>query len=137
MSATPTLVTNVKDSAVTLATADGTTTKTLLTADASWWTLVQFQATSDDTAARVLSIYKSVGGTEYLQGSISVPALAGTDAAVAVKNILIDPLICAPIFDQNGNKVWHIETGTILKVKVTTAVTTAKTITISTVALKS
>lgn len=138
MSSTPTLPTNVKDAAVTIVAADASALKTILTADAIFWNVVSLIVCSDDTSARVLQFFKTIGGTDYLIGSVNIPTLSGTDGTNPPVDILANAQFKQAIFDAFGNKIMPIDgAGTVvLKVKSLTTVTAAKTITVTAVVVK-
>ncbi len=137
MSDTAVLVQAVRSKSVTIVNADASNLKTVCTAASTFWYLQSLVITSDDTSNRVVSFYVTIGATDYLIGSVTVPTLAGTDGVVAAKQVLSDPLFAAAILDALGNAVFPLETAIILKAKTTTTVTSGKTVTITATATES
>lgn len=65
--------------------ADTTTKKTLITADATNGSRIDaLNISSTDTATVVLNFYVSIGGTDYFRGSVTVVTLTGTAGAATV-----------------------------------------------------
>jgi hypothetical protein len=112
----------------TIVNADGTAKKTIFTADATNGSILTgIAVTSDDTADRVLNVYLTLGGTDYLVGAVPVPLTAGSVSTVPAVNLLA--LSYLPWL--NGDGTWGLSPGAIVKVAVQVAVTAAKTITIA------
>lgn len=114
-----------KTEAVTLVNADGTTSKTLLTAGADDAIVKSLLITSTDTSARVVELILDDGTTEFVLASFNVAITAGTDGATAV----VDALTASGLpLDSAGKKILPLETGMELKVRAQVAVTAAKVI---------
>lgn len=64
--------------------ADTTVAKAIVTAPGGPWHLFEITVTSDDTAARVIDIFVRSGSTNFLLGSISIPAGSGLAGVVPV-----------------------------------------------------
>lgn len=121
----PPFVQTPRVAALKLVNGTGTTITDVLAAGSLGTRIDKIGASSNDTAARVVQIYLTNGGVDYLLGSVSVSALAGNDGATAGANFLntsINPLIVDGILT--------IPTGWTLRAAVTTAVTAAKTLTV-------
>lgn len=137
MSSTPVLPVGVENKPVTIVAADTSSLKTILTAGDVFWDVVALTVTSDDTSNRILSFYVTIGGTDYLIGSVVVPLAAGTDGVVAVKDVIGDSGWKYFVYDPNGNKMLRLIAGALLKVKSTTTLTAAKTVTVVAMVVKS
>lgn len=116
------------NNSITLVNADGTALKLLFTAGADDSDVDSITVTSSDTVARILSLYVTRGGVDYILGTVTIGAGTGTDGF----NFNIDLL--NPINFQGlplnnvGKPYLRLKSGDTLKVAVTTAVTAAKTI---------
>lgn len=132
----PVLPQSVRTLPVTLVNGDGTTAKTLFTADGTLNRIEALNVTSDDTSNRVLQVLLTVGATDYLLGSVTIPTLAGTDGVVAAVNVLASSLFQGAITDAYGNRVLPLDTGVVVKVKAPVAITSAKTMTITAIVTK-
>lgn len=128
MSANPKLISTVRNLAIVLQNADGTSFKTLgITPPADGSRVKALHITSDDTAAQVLQFCVTKGGTDYVLGEISVPAGSGTDGSSNAVNGLNATKM--PGLQTDGIVRWlDLANGSELKVKSKTAVTAAKTI---------
>lgn len=133
MSATPALISTVRNPAIRLQNADGTTFKTLaISPPAAGTRLKALHITSDDTAAQTLQLAVTIGGVDYVIGEIGVPAGAGTDstggsAGTPSVNGLNPSKM--PALQTDGLTFWlELANGSELKIRSKTAVTAAKTI---------
>ena len=129
MSTTPAFLSNVKDVAIVIQNADGTTFKTVLAGPTSGGRIKSLIATSDDTTARVLQICKTIGAVDYVLGEVSVPVGAGTDGSTPAVNLLEGNNM--PGLQTDGlQRFFDLANGTTLKIRSKVAVTAAKTINI-------
>jgi hypothetical protein len=128
MSAQPTLISTVRDVAIKIQNADGTAVKSLgVAAPAAGTRIKALHITSDDTAAQVLQIYKTIGGVDYLLGEVSVPIGAGSDGATNAVNGLAGTRM--PALQTDGINKWiDVASGTTINIKSKVAVTAGKTI---------
>lgn len=103
---------------------------TVWTAGANDGVLKAFGATSTDTSSPTLQVFVNIGGsgTDLLVGSIPITANSGNNGQTAAVDILRSILIPWLSYDAYGNKVFHAQAGTTIKVSTTTAVTSGKTI---------
>lgn len=127
MNKDPYFLENVKSCQAVIQNADGTALKTVLTPGAEGSRLKSLSACSDDTSDRLLQLWVTVGGVDYLLGTISVPDLSGTDAtnkAVAALNGVDSPWVQS----DGVNYFLDLPSGAVLKAKTTTTVTSGKTI---------
>lgn len=121
----PIFTLSVETAVQDIVNADSTTPQTLVTAGANGARVVAVTATTDDTAAIDYSLYLQRGGagTNFLLGTVSVPAGAGNTSSVAAVDLL-DPAKIKGL-DLDGTLILG---GTdVLKVAARTAVTAAKT----------
>lgn len=128
MSANPKLVSNVRNVGITLVNADGTSLKSLGVAPPADGTRIKsLTATSDDTVARVLQLWNTIGGTDYLLGEVTVPVGAGSDGSTPAVNLLNATNM--PGLQTDGISHWlDLANAGNLKIKTKVAVTAAKTI---------
>jgi len=128
MSATPKLISTIRNPAIRIQNADGTAFKTIGVAPVADGSRVKaIHITSDDTSAQVLQFCVTIGGVDYILGEIAVPIGAGTDSAANSVNGLNPAKM--PSLQTDGIAHWlDLATGSDLKVRSKTAVTAAKTI---------
>lgn len=115
----------VETAAQDFVNADGTTPQDVVTAGAEGCLVYTLNATTDDTAAIDYSVYvqRNGAGTNWLLGTVSVPAGSGNVSGTAAVDLL-DPSKLKGL-DGDGNLILG---GTDkLKVAPRTAVTAAKT----------
>lgn len=127
MSAAPIFVGSINVGQQTFVNADGTTKKTLLTAGSSGSRVDTISATSDDTSTRVMQLWITSAGTDYLLGEVSITLGAGSDGstkAISCLNTTDLPWVRS----EGGNPVIYLESGEVLKAMMKVAVTAAKTI---------
>lgn len=115
--------------------ADTTTLKTVITAGANGSLIDSIVVSSDDGSAKDVQFWTNTGGVDYLLFTVQIPANSGFTSSVSIKSALDDQragATSAPLgwytLDSNGNKLLRLAAGEILKAKVLTAVTAAKTI---------
>lgn len=128
MSANPTLISTVRNLAIKLQNADGTSFKSLAIAPPAAGSRVHaLHITSDDTADQTLQLCVTISGVDYVLGEISVPDGSGTNGTDAAVKGLNPTKI--PALQNDGISYWlDLATGSELKIKSKTAVTAAKTI---------
>lgn len=128
MSAQPTLISTVRDVAIKIQNADAANLKSLGVAPVAAGTRIKaLHITSDDTVARVLQIYKTIAGVDYLLGEIDVPIGAGSDGATNAVNGLAGTRM--PALQTDGINKWiDVANGTTINVKSKVAITAGKTI---------
>jgi len=106
-----------KNAAITLVNADGTTTKTLLTAGTDGAKIKAIYVCSDDTTDRYVALYIRVSAADYLIGRTLVKAGAGTGSYPNIQLL---------------NDIWgceeglNIEASGVVKVAALSAVTALK-----------
>jgi hypothetical protein len=127
MTATPVFPQSIKNGAVQIANADASNLKTIITPGANGARVDSLLVSSTDTSARDLQLVVTKGGVDYILGTLSVPANTGNTNALAMLNALahanIGPFL---INDLNGNKILFLESGSVLKAKTLTTVTSAR-----------
>jgi len=110
--------------------ADTTALKTIFTAGADDSIVKLLTVCSDDTASRIIQLWKTYGGYDYLLTTVTIPALSGFNGT-APRISLLNPVNMPGItIDKDGNYILQMKGTHLLKAAVTTTVTTAKTITI-------
>jgi hypothetical protein len=132
MSANPKLISTVRNPAIRIQNADGTTFKSLAIAPPGDGARVKaLHITSDDTADQVLQFAVTIGGVDYVLGEISVPDGSGTNSTDNAVNGLNATKM--PALQTDGIAYWlDLATGSDLKVRSKTAVTAGKTINVFT-----
>lgn len=115
----------------TIVPADTTTLRTVYTAGSNDSVVKQLQVVSDDSSARVLNVYINNTSTDYLLGSVNVPASSGSNGTAAAVDLLGGTLMPGLVYDANGKRVLPLPAGYILKVSSQTTVTTGKTVTVT------
>jgi len=114
--------------------------KTILPADTTSWVTIfdnsagaaavrieALNICSDDTATMNVQFSRLVGATNFLEGTVRVVTLSGTDGAAARVNALAVIGVTAP----DNIPVVVVPAGGTYQAKVLVAVTTAKTVTIT------
>lgn len=110
-------------SPTTFTATDTTVAKAVVTAPGGPWHLFEILFTSDDTAAQVADVFVHVGATNFLIGSISIPAGTGKNGVAPVgfiKNEIPD--------SQTG---LDFAGATSVQVAMEATVTAAKTVTVT------
>jgi hypothetical protein len=122
---------SIVNAVVTIVPGDTTTLKTLRAGSTNGDKIESIAITSDDTSARVINVYITIGGTDYRVGTVNVPITAGTDAAATPAVSLLEASSMMPWIrrDSNGRGYLYLASGSTLKVASQTTVTAAKTIT--------
>ncbi len=113
----------------TLVNADGTTAQDIVNGATNGSLITDINVVSDDSANMevILSIYD--GGASRQLGKISVPAGSGNDTAKPAVSLL-DPAVI-PGLAKRDDEALTLATGQKLQASVVSAVTTAKTLTIT------
>jgi hypothetical protein len=106
--------------ATTVANADGTTKKTVLTAGTNGTRLDSLHICSDDTAQTLLNFYLNAGSSDSFIGQVAIPAGAGSGSTSWQEGLAT----------LNSNLAMALAAGAILKVAANAAVTSGKTVTI-------
>jgi hypothetical protein len=118
---------------VTFTSTDTTTPKLLFTAGANGGPLRAIIATSNDSAAIDVKLYKHVGGVNYLFATVRVATLSGTNGAAASVNLLDNTAIPGLQLDANGNRVLPLPAGAEIYAGCLVTMTTG-TLTLTTIA---
>lgn len=114
----------IKNAILRLNNASGTTAQTLYTAAGDGIMIDELMATSTDTAtAYLIQLFAVISATNYLLGTINVPANSGANGTVAAVNLLNTTLIPGLATDAYGNPVLILDSGTGLAAKSTTTIT--------------
>lgn len=130
MAVTPTPIypQTIKNAAVTIVNADGSTLKTVLTAGANGSKVENILVTSTDGTDRDINVYITVSGTDYLVGTVKIALNTGNTNAIPSLNLLASSQLPTNL-DAQGNHYLYLIASGVLKVAATTTVTSAKTIT--------
>ena len=121
----PIFIQSVDTATKALVNADGTAVFTLVTSGANGSRVVAVTATTDDTAAIDYSLYiqRNAAGSNFLIGTVSVPAASGNASATPAVDLL-DPAKIKCL-DLDGTLI--LGSTDLLRVAARTAVTAAKT----------
>jgi len=125
MAAAPIYIGTIKSQSQTFVNADGVATKAIFTAGASGAKVQLAEATSDDTAARILRLSVQVGGAgaDIQIGSVSIAITAGIGGLASVNLLSATQL---PWILEDGSML--LGPSDVLKANAEVAVTAAKTI---------
>lgn len=132
-SSTPIFPVVIQNSAMTWVAADATTVKTIVTAGANGTKIESVTIASTDTTLANMQFWLSDGITNYLIGTIPIPATAGFIPTAfslnifTAANISYVPYLQLPS-DSNGNRYLYLKSGWSLKAGTLMPVTTAKTV---------
>jgi hypothetical protein len=116
---------------VTFVNADSTTLKDIFVAGTNGSVVKNIAACTNDTSTNNVQLYFHDGSTAYLIGTIAVATLSGTNGTAASINLLTSGLLPITKYDNAGNKVIALESGQKIQAGVIAAVTSAKTLTIT------
>lgn len=108
--------------------ADTTALKTLLTAGAQGSRVSSLTLASTDATTRDVQIWITNAATNYLLGTVNVPASAGNTNSAPSVNVLGSAQIPGLPLDSNANPYLDLKSGDVLAVASLTAVTAAKSI---------
>lgn len=134
MSVTPNSIVAVqtpKRGMVQIVNADASALKVLVTAGANGSKVVSVNVASDDTSDRLVQLYVTRGGVDYLLGTVNVPTLSGTNNTAPTVNLFNTTQMPGLPVDNDGQPYLLLESGDVLKVKTTSTVTAAKTVHVS------
>jgi len=108
--------------------ADTTTLKTLVTPGANGCKVENIIVQSTDTSAKDLVLVVTKGGTDFPLATISIPANSGNTNALVSVSLFQHAMLAGLNNDAYGNKYLYLGSGSVLKAKVASTVTTAKAI---------
>ena len=112
-----------------LQNSDSTNKVTVLTAGASGTKIDNIVISSNDTVARTLTLYKTIGGVDYILGTVSVTANTGNTTTLPPISFLNNVNVMSGYgSDVNGNHYIFLESGAVLKASVTVAVSATKAV---------
>lgn len=131
---TPAYLQTAQDFQVQILPADTTANKTLVTAGTDGTKVLAIMVTSTDTSARDIQLKKTVGGTDYIIGTFSIPITAGFINSTPSVNLFNHTQMPYLPRDANGNPFIQLKTGTTLTVASLTTVTAAKLINVVAIA---
>jgi len=119
---------NAKAGRQTIANADGTTVKDLISAGADDTKVVAIAITSDDTAAVDVKIIYNDGTNDDVIGIVNVPITSGMAASKPAVNAMNTTDMPFLPKDNAGNTYLTIKTGHKLRVQALATVTSGKTV---------
>lgn len=122
MATTPVFTNAPNTSGLTLNNASGTTGATLFTPGSSGSVLENISITTTDTAARVVILYLTISGTDYVIGRIPLPAATASVPTLVVSGLDPDVLYW---LDSNDPRL-VLKNGAVLKAKMEATITSGK-----------
>lgn len=117
---------NIANPGVTILPADTTSFKALHTAGANDDVIKSLMITSTDSAAMNVQLAINNGSSDFVIGTVAVPANSGTNGTAAAVDALASAVMPGLPLDQNGKRVLPLKGTYILKARVLVTVTTAK-----------
>lgn len=112
----------------------GTTIESFWTGSANGMVINSIIVTSTDTVARDLLLYFTVGATNYLFGSVSIPAgagNAGNPATIPSVNLLGSSQLPGIARDSNGNPFLQVPAGQVFSLAMGTTITSGKLVNVT------
>jgi len=131
VTATPIFPQTVQNYVVQIANADASNSKTIATAGTNGSKIETLVVASSDTSARDVSFFITISSTNYLLGTVSIPANSGNTNALPLVDILRNAQIPGLAYDANGNKYLYLKNGATLTCTALTTVTSGKLISIN------
>jgi hypothetical protein len=129
MSSSPLYFGAVQTIAAKIVPGDTTTLVTVLTPASAGTRIDSLCATMDDAVANVIQLWFTLSSVDYLIGTVAIPASSGFTSTAATINLLAQLTQSAfATYDANGNRIFVLKNGAVLKLKVTTTLTAAKTL---------
>ena len=125
---TPIFPQTVKNYAVAIANADGSTIKTICSGATNGTKIESLIVSSTDTSARDVTLYMTISSVNYILGTVSIPANSGNTNALVSIDILRNAQIPGLAYDSNSNKYLYVGSGTTLGIAALTTITSAKNI---------
>jgi hypothetical protein len=113
---------NIELSGVKILLIDTTALKPLFTAGVNDSVVKAINVQSSDTSLRVIQLWVNDGTTDFLIGSVNVPASSGNNGTAATIDLLGGTLMPSLPYDANGKRVLPLPAGYILKVNSTSNV---------------
>ena len=123
--ATPIFPQTIRNVAVQVANADGTTKKSLLAGGTNGTKLEMLNVSSTDTAAQVFYLYMYDGTIYHLITTINVPASSGNASTTVPVDFFKNTQLTTLPSDTNGNRYLYIASGWTLYVGLTTGTVTS------------
>ena len=113
----------INNKGVTIANADASTVKTIYTGAGNDAVVKGLTVCSSDSSARILQFYFNDGTADFFLGAVSIPAGSGTNGTAS--NVDILGALSGLANDAYGKRILLMNSGSILKVKSTTTVTSS------------
>ena len=108
--------------------ADGTTPVTLITGPTNGCKVESIAVTSDDTVAVVLQLIATISAVDYILGECTIAIGSGTNGTAKAVNLLNTTDFPWLRSDEAGRPYLYVASGTTLKLKAKTAVSSTKTV---------
>lgn len=108
---------------VTIANSDASNTKTIYTGAGNDAVVKAVTVCSTDSTARTLLFFVNDGTSDFMLGAVSIPAGSGSNGTAS--NVDVLSVIQGLANDSYGKKILLLNSGSVLKVRSTTTVTTA------------
>ena len=127
VTATPIYPQTINPTVARIQNSDSTNKVTLYTAGTNGCRISNIMVTSTETSsAKSLAFYITSSGTDYLIGTVNIPANSGfTTSAATVFPIATTQFVSLDV-DANGNRYFTLKSGQVLKASVAVAMTSGK-----------
>lgn len=125
---TPVFVQTPNIGFVSIANADTSNSKNIMTGGANGSKVESLNFASSDTSNRIVQIYLVRSGTAFLLGTANVAANSGADNLVPSVNAFDSTYVKGLPLDSDGQVFLFLKSADQLNVKSTTTVTSGKTI---------
>jgi hypothetical protein len=123
---------NINNQSVQLTSATTTVSQLIFTPGADDSGVVAIIVTSNDTAAINLQIFRTVSGTDYLLGTVRIPASSGVGGATASVDVLGSTLLPGLPTDNTGKPYLPVQKTTdTLRAAPLATMTAGKTCTVN------
>jgi hypothetical protein len=126
--ATPIYPQTIQSTCTQLTNATGTSPTQIYSAGANGSKIENIAVTNTDTAAYTLNLYIQIASTNYLIGTINVPASSGNTTSAPSLNLLANSNFLPCNRDGQGNPYLYLAAGAKLMVAVTSTIIAGKTI---------
>jgi hypothetical protein len=112
---------------ITFVLADGTGSKVAITASANDTDLYALNVTSTDTASNKMAIHLYNGTTNYLLGTVTIPALAGFDASSQAINLINQTNLPGLMLNSVGKPYMPLYSGSFIRTSLLSIPSNGKT----------
>jgi hypothetical protein len=121
----------LRDSFLQLTNATGTTVTTIFTAGAQGTKVENIIVFNSDVTIRNLAFYFVSSSTNYLLGTLAIPASAGSSSSIPAVSVLESTQMVGLAHDPFGNSYLYVAPGNGLAVATTTTITSPNFINIT------